>query len=334
MKTLTYEPVRAIGIDIGLWSVAGAAAPTLVVASSRRLADPLPVLETAVATVGRPVKKVALAHPAANDTPAHAEYVFAQVVERTDGQVLDLTPECGHSMLAAATHLRARDHLRAAGHPLKLLTHRSGRARVVECRIDPFDVRKGVYTAGLSFPLNDHTKVGANGWAEEDFPLGRKPLSLTVPGRRVRLPVTVVQCGNPYAFVDASALGITSREALMAAGEDICQVLREVRAQLAPRLGLGRSEVLPKPALLLRTEQGATHARALSTDHWHPGLALTGLVALATLNADESTNDADLVVGHPGGSSSVGVRTRPDGRRMVVIADRQVTRITRLLQKA
>jgi 2-methylaconitate cis-trans-isomerase PrpF len=334
MTTLTHESVRAVGVDIGLWNVAGAAAPTLVVASARRLGDPLPVLETAVATIGRRVSKVALAHPAADDPSVDAEYVFAQVVERADGQVLDLTPECGHSMLATATHLWARESVRLQGGPLRLLTHRSGSPRVVECRIEPLDGRGGVYTAGLAFPLNAAVADDGAGPADEDFPLGRTPLSLHVTGRRVPVPVTVVQSGNPYAFVEASALGITGRDALMAAGEDVREVLRDVRAQLAPRLGVGESEVLPKPALLVRTEQGAMHARALSTDHWHPGLALTGLVALATLTADTTTDDTDLVIGHPGGTSAIALRTRPDGRRVVVVADRQVTRLAQLPLKA
>ncbi|MFJ2609519.1 PrpF domain-containing protein [Streptomyces sp. NPDC091279] len=330
MTTLTHESVRAVGVDIGLWTVGGAAAPTLVVASSRRLVDPLPVLETAVATIGRPVSKVALAHPAADGPSADAEYVFAQVVERADGKALDLTPECGHSMLATATHLWARGRVRPAGGPLRLLTHRSGSPRVVECRIESLDARAGAYTAGLAFPLNAHTTDGGARSADEDFPLGRTPLWLRVTGSRLPLPVIVVQSGNPYAFVDASALGITGRDALMAAGEDIRQALREVRAQLAPRLGLGQSEVLPKPALVVRTEQGDTYARALSTDHWHPGLALTGLVALATLTADTTTEDTDLVIGHPGGTSEIGLRTRPDGCRVVVVADRRVTRLAQL----
>ncbi|MGW7673002.1 hypothetical protein ACWGJX_38800 [Streptomyces sp. NPDC054775] len=330
MTTLTHQSVRAVGVDIGLWNVGGAAAPTLVVSSSRRLVDPLPVLETAVATIGRPVNKVALAHPAADAPSADAEYVFAQVVERAGGQALDLTPECGHSMLATATHLWANGRVRPGNGPLRLLTHRSGSPRVVECRIESLDAHTRAYTAGLAFPLNAHATDGGARPADEDFPLGRTPLSLRIAGSRVPLPVIVVQSGNPYAFVDASALGITSRDALMAAGEETRQVLREVRAQLAPQLGLGQSEVLPKPALVVRTEQGATYARALSTDHWHPGLALTGLVALATLTADTTTEDTDLVIGHPGGTSAIGLRTRPDGRRVVVVADRRVTRLAQL----
>ena len=119
MTALTQGQVRIVGVNIGLWSVAGAAAPTLVVTSSRRLIDPLPVLETAVAAIGLSVKKVALAHPPADDLSVQAEYVFAQVVERIDGQVLDLTPECGHSMLATATHLLAHDRI----------PHEGGRSR-------------------------------------------------------------------------------------------------------------------------------------------------------------------------------------------------------------
>ncbi|MFD7017704.1 hypothetical protein [Streptomyces sp. NPDC059928] len=318
-RAASVERVRAVGVDIGLWSVGGAAAPTLVVASSRRLADPLPVLETAVATLGRPVAKVALAHPAADAPDVAAEYVFAQVVERDGSQVLDLTPECGHSMLATATHLHASGRGSADGGPLRLLTHRSGVRRIITCDIHTLDVTGGEHAAGLGFPLDD---------PEAAFPLGREPIVLDSAGTKVT--VTVVDSGNPYAFVDAAALGIGDGAGVLAAGDDVRAVLRDVRAQLAPRLGMGDSEVLPKPALLLRTDGGLLYARALSTDDWHPGLALTGLVAVATLVAGDIPGDADLAVRHSGGTSTVGLRAQADGSRHLTVSDRRVTRLAQL----
>ncbi|MHA6760920.1 2-methylaconitate cis-trans isomerase PrpF family protein [Streptacidiphilus sp. PAMC 29251] len=320
MTALTADRVRTVGVDIGLWSVGGAAAPTLVVASSRRLADPLPVLETAVAAIGRPVDKVALAHPADDGSEVAAEYVFAQVVRRDGRQVLDLTPECGHSMLATATHLHARGLVPPGPGPLRLLTRRSGVRRIVSCDIRTLDRERGIHDAGLGFPLDDDRGTA--------LPLGAEPVLLRIDGRPV--PVTVVDRGNPYAFVDAAALGIGDGAALLAAGDDVRAVLRQVRAQLAPRLGLGDSEVLPKPALLLRTADGGLYAKALSADDWHPGLALTGLVAVASLVAGATPGPADLAVRHPGGTSTVGLRTEPDGTRTLGVADRRVQRLARL----
>ena len=60
------------------------------------------------------------------------------------------------------------------------------------------------------------------------------------------------------------------------------------------------------------------------------GLALTGLVALATLTAGTTPGEADLAIGHPGGTSSIGLRTRPDGCRVVVVADRRIIRLAEL----
>ncbi|MEV4336995.1 hypothetical protein [Streptomyces sp. NPDC049590] len=311
------ERVRAVGVGVGLWSVGGAAAPTLVVTSTRRVTDPLPVLETAVATVGRPVAKVALAHPAEDMPEVAAEYVFAQVVDRDGGQVLDLTPECGHSMLATATHLVAQGHVPPGRGALRLLTHRSGTRRVVSCEIRALDPVRGIHEAGLSFPLDD---------LDGAFPLGRQPLSVSVGSRR--LPVTVVDSGNPYAFVDATALGLTDGPALLGApGAVLRDVLRRVRRQLAPRLGMAVSAVLPKPALLLRTGDGTLYARALSTDDWHPGLALTGQVAVATLVAGAVPGDAELAIHHPGGIATVGLRDRPDGGRALTVTGRRVVRL-------
>src|SRR5262249_55420151 len=157
------------------------------------LADPLPVLETAVAAIGQSVDKVALAHPPAGRIGARAEYVFAQVVRRNDLQVLDLTPECGHSMLATATHLRSRMPGVGPTH-ISLLTRRSGLCRYVDCHIGVVDVDAGVYRAGLVFPFDEDQRY---------FPLGKVPVEVVVDGLCV--PAVVVDAGNPYAFVDADA---------------------------------------------------------------------------------------------------------------------------------
>jgi 2-methylaconitate cis-trans-isomerase PrpF len=325
VTALTLEKIRPVGIGIGLWSVSGAAAPTLVVTSNRRLADPLPVLETAVATLGRPVVKVALAHPA-DDLDVAAEYVFAQVVERGDQQILDLTPECGHSMLATATHLAAHSHIAAGQSWLRLLTCRSGKRRIVTCEVRPHPDSGAVaggdgyyaeYEAGLSFPLDDPATV---------FPLGTGWFPLSVAGREVS--VTVIDSGNPYAFVDARSVGITDGAALLSAGPESAALLAEVRRQVAPRIGLAASVVLPKPALLLRPTADVAYVRALSAEDWHPALALTGQIAVATLLAASAAGGIDLTINHPGGVAKVGLRTEPDGGRTLVVAHRRVVRLT------
>ena len=328
MSVPTLEEIRPVGVDIGLWSVAGAAAPTLVVTSSRRLADPLPVLETAVAMLGRPVVKVALAHPA-DDLDEAAEYVIAQVVERGEQQILDLTPECGHSMLATATHLAAHSHRTAGQLWLRLLTCRSGKRRIVTCEVRPHPDSHVVtggdgdeeYEAGLRFPLDDPATV---------FPLGTGWFLLSVAGREV--PVTVIDSGNPYAFVDARSVGITDGAALFSAGPESAVLLAEVRRQVAPRIGLAASAVLPKPALLLHPIADVAYVRALSAEDWHPALALTGQIAVATLLAASATGDIDLTIHHPGGVADVGLRADPDGGRTLVVARRRVVRLTPLCE--
>jgi 2-methylaconitate cis-trans-isomerase PrpF len=69
------------------------------------------------------------------------------------------------------------------------------------------------------------------------------------------------------------------------------------------------------------------YVRALSTGQWHPGLALTGLIAVATLVADIAPGDADLPVGHPGGTSMVRLCSQPDGTRTLTVTGRRVTRL-------
>lgn len=314
------QQVRPVGVGVGGWSVEGAAAPTLVVTSDRRLTDPLPVLETAVAALDRPVAKVALAHPA-EDPGVAAEYVFAQVVERGGQRILDLTPECGHSMLATATHLVAHGLVSPADARVRLLTYRSGKRRIVTCEVfrhpDSGAGSHEQYEAGLSFPLED---------AGDVFPLGADWFTVSAAGREVL--VTVVDSGNPYAFVDARSAGLADGPALFGAGPQAAALLAEVRRQVAPCLSLAQSAVLPKPALILRPSVDEVYVRALSADDWHPGLALTGQVAVAALIAGTVAGEVDLRIGHCGGVAEVGLRTEPDGSRALHVTRRRVVRLT------
>lgn len=317
MTAATVESPHAVSVEVGRWQVDGAAAATLVVASRQRLTEPLPILATAVASSDEPVRKVALAHPC--DVPqVHAEYVFAQAVSRAGRSVLDLTPECGHSMIATAAHLYSRTPPAARDGVVRLLARRGRHERVVTCQLSELDRAAQRYRVDLSYPLEP---------VHQSFPLGRDPITLDLDGRA--LAVTVVDAGNPYALVDARAVGITDAVGLHLSGDTERAMLLQVRARLAPLLGLGGSSVLPKPALLLRTASGELHARAISVDDWHPGLALTGLVAIAALEVADTSTETDLAVHHLAGVSTVAVRAEATGGWTLVFADRHVRRLAR-----
>ncbi len=302
-RTLDGE-VCEVGLQVSRWTIEGAAAPTTVVLAQSRVPDPVAVLEAVAASSPASVRKLALVEPADDGDAFDAHYTFVELV-RADGHAwLDLTAECGHSMLAASAQL-----LRAQRRPgpvtVRLSTGRSGRRRVVTCTLRELGVDD--YTASVRFPVDPAAA----------HPLGRHPV------RAGDLSAVVVDCGNPYAFVDAAQLGISTPEALFAAGNEVRLPLLEVRRWLAPALGVSRSFVLPKPAVALRISPTELFVRAVSVDDWHPALALTGLVASAAFMDRWGAGDPAVRIASPRGTTTVRCETVGDDH-VVVVSDRTV----------
>jgi hypothetical protein len=92
--------------------------------------------------------------------------------------------------------------------------------------------------------------------------------------------VSLVSMGNPYVFVRARDLGVTSREALFADDPALFQTLVGIKRAAAARWGWPETSAFPKVAALDHFTDGTLTVRAVSVPKWHPTLALTGATCL------------------------------------------------------
>ncbi len=296
-----------MGLSVSRWGVVGAAAPTTVVMSPDRVADPATVLEAVAAASPASVRKIALVEPPGGSDLYDASYTFAEVVRVTGGTSLDLTAQCGHSMIAAAAQF-LRTVGSASHGTIRIGTRRSGELEIIVCSLHQTGTDR--FEASVQFPID----------LSRAYPLGTA--ALDVDG----LSITVINCGNLYSFVDARQLGISTPHELFAVGEDVRQTLLAVRRRIAPIVGVAHSLVLPKPAVALRTSSSEVCVRAISIDNWHPALAFTGIVATAAfMNRGRSGVSTFRIVSRLGSND---VRCVATGERQYVeISNRTVSRV-------
>jgi 2-methylaconitate cis-trans-isomerase PrpF len=130
---------------------------------------------------------------------------------------------------------------------------------------------------------------------------------------RERVPVSLVCTGNPYAFVDAASLGVSSVGEMFADRPDLFDRLVRIRMAAASLLGWPPRGAFPKVALIMRDDPGGVAVRALSVPSWHPSLALTGSVCLAAALKIEYTIPW-LAAQAGGGAGDVADLHTPGGR--------------------
>ncbi|MFF0162278.1 PrpF domain-containing protein [Streptomyces sp. NPDC005263] len=232
----------------------GAPCPTLVVDSDRlppgSLASSaeLAALRTWLreSGLGR-IHKVAL-YGRPVDAAFDLDYRFVQTL--ADGA--DFRAGCGHSLLAATV---------SAGLPGRVRVRAVTTGDPVVCEPEP----GGAYTVRLERAADVSALL----------PTGR-PVD-----RLCGLPVSIVRYGNPYVFVEAGLLGLSSQEALFAARDDVLGRLLRVRTAAARLLGLPGHGALPKIAVVGSYAPGRLSVRAVTVAGWHPSLALTGSTCLA-----------------------------------------------------
>lgn len=231
----------------------GAPCPTLVMDSDRlplgSLASSaeLAALKRWLHKSGRGrIRKVALYGKSA-DPAFDLDYRFVQSL----AEGADFRAGCGHSLLAATI---------SAGLPGPVRVRAVTTGDPVVCVPEP----GGAYTVRLERAADAATLL----------PTGRSV------DRLCGLPVSIVRYGNPYVFVEARLLGLTSEEALFAARDDVLGRLLMVRTAAARLLGLPVHGALPKIAALGAHAPGRLSVRAVTVAGWHPSLALTGSTCL------------------------------------------------------
>lgn len=210
------------------------------------------------------ITKYALLRPAQHPL-FDLEYRFAQAIPAGNRLRVDWSGNCGHSILASVAvaghwHWMAKP---APGAKTRVEVLNTGAVVITEAvRCEADRLR---FTA--HFPQERGTKA-------QSLLLTGEPRTVLAGGAEVSL----VAAGNPYAFVDARQLGITSPDQLFAARDELFDLLEGIRREAAALVG-SRSPVLPK-ICCVGAFGGVLAARSISVPSFHPTLALTGLVAL------------------------------------------------------
>ncbi|CAM5637777.1 PrpF domain-containing protein [Streptomyces atroolivaceus] len=258
------------------------------------------------------------------------DYRFVQSLPQSHDS-FDLRGSCGHSILAAV--------------------EAAARTGMIQPLVPGCRVRVNVLNNGDNVVCEtEETSDGGTRFTAHFLcspPLELPELLMTgdpvthVPFEGRVVPVSLVSMGNPYAFVDASDLGVTGPEALFADDPRLFTAMTRLRVAVCESQGWDTFGAFPKIAALLPQEGGGLFVRAVSVPSWHPTVALTGAICLGAAAgiagsvpwslAGRAAQDPDalLPVRTPGGSVRVAARSAhgTDGvRRLawVSVAEKQV----------
>lgn len=272
----------------------GAPTPTLVLDERRlpqersRLRAVLTAVRAWLAEAGRTdILKIALVAPSPHPL-FDLDYRFVQALPEGHDR-FDFVGSCGHSVLASV--LAAADR----GWLPRLAP--GGRVRV---RVCPNEVAPaGDRAAAVHMVCQiDEARLGSGTFTVHFLPEIAVPLAdLLLTGRSTDQlldssgvhEASLVSMGNPYLFVDAAAIGLSSREQLFHAGTDIFERLLRIRRAAAELLRWPTDGVFPKIAAVGAYQPGRLAVRAISVPSWHPSLALTGATCLAAAVAVPGT---------------------------------------------
>ena len=277
---------------------------------------------------------------------ADVDYLFAQV--SVDRPVVDLAGNCGN-MSSAVGPFAVDEGIVAAPRDGET-TVRIFNSNTRKLILARFAVAGGRSVTEGDCRLEGVAGTGAPIRLEFLDPGGSKCGSLLPSGRtrdRLRLrdgravDASLVDAGNPCAFVAAASLGLTGRElpAALEARPDAMAALEELRIAASQAMGLAATpeeaaslESIPKIALVAAPEdQGADiSVRMLPMGRPHRAVPVTGALCLAVALrlagsvpdevAGVGSQQRPLRIAHPSGVTAVDARVETDGGRAVARA--------------
>ncbi|MEU9524429.1 PrpF domain-containing protein [Streptomyces sp. NPDC048210] len=324
-------------MNVSLARAHGAPCPTAVLdgrtfpESEPQLLDALADLRAELSVQGAgDVLKNAIVRPSRHPL-FDLDYRFVQSLPDSHDS-FDLRGSCGHSILAAV--------------------EAAARTGMIQPLVPGCRVRVNVLNNGDNVVCEtEETSDGGTRFTAHFLcspPLRMPELLMTgdpvtaVPFDGGIVPVSLVSMGNPYAFVDASHLGVSGPGALFADDPLLFNAMRRLRVAVCESLGWDTFGAFPKIAALLPQEGGGLYVRAVSVPSWHPTVALTGAICLGAAAGIEGTvpwslsgrkaaqdTDALLPVRTPGGSVRVAAHSTygSDGEHRlawVSVAEKQV----------
>ncbi|WP_327113564.1 hypothetical protein OG206_07595 [Streptomyces sp. NBC_01341] len=323
-------------MNVSLAKAHGAPCPTVVLdgrvfpESEPELLDALAGLRADLSGQGAgDVLKNAIVRPSRHPL-FDLDYRFVQSLPQSHDS-FDLRGSCGHSILAAV--------------------EAAARTGMIQPLVPGCRVRVNVLNNGDNVVCEtEETSDGGTRFTAHFLcspPLRLPELLMTgepvthVPFEGRSVPVSLVSMGNPYAFVDASHLGVGGPDALFADDPRLFTAMTRLRVAVCESQGWDTFGAFPKIAALLPQDGGGLFVRAVSVPSWHPTVALTGAICLGAAAgivgsvpwslAGTSAQDPDalLSVRTPGGCVRVAAHSTlgpDDVRRLawVSVAEKQV----------
>jgi len=182
----------------------------------------------------------------------------------------DLLGSCGHSILASVVAGAHSGMLAKLGPGVRNRVNILNNGDHIVCEVD--EVLRDTVSFTMHFIHTPPKPLASLLMAGEP----RTVLSV----RGAEIPVSLVSAGNPYVFVDAASVSVSSQAELFAGGPELYDRLQEIRSAAATYLGSPPDSVFPKIAVIMPVDTGRVAVRAISVPSWHPTLALTGAACL------------------------------------------------------
>lgn len=224
----------------------------------------------------------------------------------------DLIGSCGHSILAAIVAGAESGMLPKLGPGVRNRVNILNNGDHVVCEVD--EVQRNTVEFTVHFIQTPPKPLSS-------LLLAAEPRTeLSVDGGTIQ--VSLVSAGNPYVFVDAASLSITTLPELFADDQELFERLRRIRAAASARLGTPPESVFPKIAVVMPLDTGRVAVRAVSVPKWHPTLALTGAACLGAaasivntipwlaVNQAGVSSNGQIDIETPGGSTAVRAAVR------------------------
>jgi hypothetical protein len=253
----------------------GAPCPTLVLDARHLPRDTTAMLDALTrarrwldAAGGGHVLKIALVEPSSHPL-FDLDYRFIQALPEGPDR-FDLRGSCGHSILSSIAAAARSGMVARLAPGVRNRVNVLNNGDHVVCEVD--EVRRDLVGFTVHFLHTPPKPV-------TELLLTGEPVTwLTVAGERV--PVSLVSAGNPYVFVAAADLGVSTSDALFADDPALFDRLLAIRAAAVKHLGWAADSVFPKIAMTMPAGDGRVAVRAISVPSWHPTLALTGAACL------------------------------------------------------
>ena len=270
-------------------------------------------------------------------------YQFAQV--KIDEPIVDTKPSCGNILVGVGPYSIEKGLVEAQEGSTKVVIRDVNTGMKIEelvrtpnkivtyegdLKID------GVPNLGSPIDINFLEVIGSK--TKKLFPTGNK--IDVIDG----IECSMVDSAMPMLLFRAKDFGLTGNESHLELNQkqDLIDKMNNIRIKVGKMIGFGdvTKSVIPKIALLSKSETGSIRSRYFMPWKCHSSHAITGTVCLATASKSKGTicndfysdfsDEGEFAVEHPTGSLKIKVKIKREGEEIVdVVAT--TTRHARLI---